>query len=159
MRASAEYHTAGFALGRRGSEDPSLWKVFGASAQTASDPGVLRDIRYGYDIDFEGTGEILQVTAEPKDGLRDIKTDDASGLVTSEEYKATPSSYVIQRTGDQPVLVALTFDDGPDATWTPRVLDILREEHVPASFFIIGEYGQGDAQLVRGVVRSEEDTA
>ena len=157
MRASAQYHTAGFALWRLGSEDPSLWKVFGAAAQTTSDPDVLRDIRYGYDIDFEGTGEILQVTAEPKDGLRDIKTDDASGLVTSEEYKATPSSYVIQRTGDQPGLVALTFDDGPDATWTPRVLDILKEEHVPASFFIIGEYGQENPQLVRRIVAEGHD--
>ena len=35
--------------------------------------------------------------------------------------------------------VALTFDDGPDATRTPRILDILKENEVPAAFFCIGE--------------------
>ena len=32
--------------------------------------------------------------------------------------------------------VALTFDDGPDPTWTPRVLEVLRRENVPATFFV-----------------------
>jgi len=34
--------------------------------------------------------------------------------------------------------VALTFDDGPDGTTTPQVLDILREEGIQATFFING---------------------
>jgi peptidoglycan/xylan/chitin deacetylase (PgdA/CDA1 family) len=34
--------------------------------------------------------------------------------------------------------VALTFDDGP-SRWTPAVLEVLREEHVPATFFMIGK--------------------
>ncbi|MFZ5827774.1 MAG: polysaccharide deacetylase family protein [Bacillota bacterium] len=35
--------------------------------------------------------------------------------------------------------VALTFDDGPDTLYTPQILDILRREGVPATFYIIGE--------------------
>ncbi|MFZ5815291.1 MAG: polysaccharide deacetylase family protein [Bacillota bacterium] len=35
--------------------------------------------------------------------------------------------------------VALTFDDGPDVTYTPQILEILAREGVPASFYIIGE--------------------
>src|SRR5579871_745833 len=35
-------------------------------------------------------------------------------------------------------MVALTFDDGPDPTFTPRVLDILGELGVPATFFVVG---------------------
>ena len=35
--------------------------------------------------------------------------------------------------------VALTFDDGPDPVHTPRVLDVLAEHGVKASFFLIGE--------------------
>jgi peptidoglycan/xylan/chitin deacetylase (PgdA/CDA1 family) len=31
--------------------------------------------------------------------------------------------------------IALTFDDGPDPTWTPRILAVLNQYHVPATFF------------------------
>jgi len=39
--------------------------------------------------------------------------------------------------------VHLTFDDGPHPTLTPRVLDVLKEEKVPATFFVLGEKFQG----------------
>ncbi|GAC1444186.1 MAG: glycosyltransferase [Mycobacteriales bacterium] len=45
--------------------------------------------------------------------------------------------------------VALTFDDGPDPTWTPRVLAVLRREHVPATFFIVGSRAARSPELVR----------
>ncbi len=35
--------------------------------------------------------------------------------------------------------VALTFDDGPSASVTPKVLDILKRHHVRATFFVLGE--------------------
>ncbi|MEN8118177.1 MAG: polysaccharide deacetylase family protein [Bacteroidota bacterium] len=34
--------------------------------------------------------------------------------------------------------VALTFDDGPDDSWTPKILDILKRENVKATFFLVG---------------------
>ena len=34
--------------------------------------------------------------------------------------------------------IALTFDDGPDATFTAQVLDVLKEQHVKATFFLVG---------------------
>jgi cellulose synthase/poly-beta-1,6-N-acetylglucosamine synthase-like glycosyltransferase/peptidoglycan/xylan/chitin deacetylase (PgdA/CDA1 family) len=34
--------------------------------------------------------------------------------------------------------LALTFDDGPNPTWTPKILAVLRRNHVPATFFVIG---------------------
>lgn len=37
-----------------------------------------------------------------------------------------------------PKAVALTFDDGPNATYTPKILDILRREKAPATFFVLG---------------------
>lgn len=36
-------------------------------------------------------------------------------------------------------LVALTFDDGPEAFYTPQILDILKEKTVPATFFVVGK--------------------
>ena len=35
-------------------------------------------------------------------------------------------------------IVAITFDDGPDAVQTPKVLQVLREQQIPAYFFCIG---------------------
>lgn len=34
--------------------------------------------------------------------------------------------------------VYLTFDDGPDARWTPRILDLLAQANVRATFFVVG---------------------
>nr|WP_084713473.1 glycosyltransferase [Streptacidiphilus rugosus] len=39
----------------------------------------------------------------------------------------------------RPGTVALTFDDGPDPTWTPQILAVLRRHGVHATFFVIGE--------------------
>jgi cellulose synthase/poly-beta-1,6-N-acetylglucosamine synthase-like glycosyltransferase/peptidoglycan/xylan/chitin deacetylase (PgdA/CDA1 family) len=35
--------------------------------------------------------------------------------------------------------IALSFDDGPDPTWTPRIAALLLRLHVPAAFFVVGD--------------------
>ena len=45
--------------------------------------------------------------------------------------------------------VALTFDDGPDAHYTPRILDILQAEDVLATFFVLGEYVERHPELLK----------
>lgn len=45
----------------------------------------------------------------------------------------------------------LTIDDGPSATWTPEVLNILKKEGVPATFFLIGQRIQEHPELVRRI--------
>ncbi|GAA3845423.1 bifunctional polysaccharide deacetylase/glycosyltransferase family 2 protein [Streptomyces phyllanthi] len=34
--------------------------------------------------------------------------------------------------------IALTFDDGPNPTWTPKILEVLQKYDVPATFFVVG---------------------
>jgi peptidoglycan/xylan/chitin deacetylase (PgdA/CDA1 family)/GT2 family glycosyltransferase len=53
--------------------------------------------------------------------------------------------------------VALTFDDGPDGRWTPKILDILKREHAPATFFVIGQNMQHRPDLVRRELREGHD--
>ncbi|MDQ0118789.1 glycosyltransferase [Pseudarthrobacter sp902506025] len=48
--------------------------------------------------------------------------------------------------------IALTFDDGPDPVWTPRILDVLREHHVHATFFVVGSEAVDHPDLVRRIV-------
>ncbi|MCG5436439.1 polysaccharide deacetylase family protein [Micromonospora foliorum] len=48
--------------------------------------------------------------------------------------------------------VALTFDDGPDPTWTPLILDVLRRAQVKATFCLVGENAEAYPDLVRAIV-------
>lgn len=53
--------------------------------------------------------------------------------------------------------VALTFDDGPDPAWTPRVLDTLAGEGVQGAFFLIGRRAAAAPALVERMVREGHD--
>lgn len=50
---------------------------------------------------------------------------------------------------EQAKSVALTFDDGPDPVFTPRLLDLLREKQVKATFFVVGKRAQQHPEIVR----------
>ncbi|NUT32857.1 MAG: polysaccharide deacetylase family protein [Hamadaea sp.] len=65
---------------------------------------------------------------------------------TSKPAKGT----LMTRTGT--AAVTLTFDDGPHATWTPRILDQLRAAGVKATFCLIGRQVKAHAALVRRMV-------
>ncbi len=49
--------------------------------------------------------------------------------------------------------IALTFDDGPDPQWTPKILEVLRRERVLATFFMVGSQAARHPELVREVAR------
>jgi peptidoglycan/xylan/chitin deacetylase (PgdA/CDA1 family) len=51
----------------------------------------------------------------------------------------------------RPGELALTFDDGPNATWTPRLLEALAEHDVRATFFLLGNRAQAQPELVRRI--------
>nr|WP_307839243.1 glycosyltransferase [Streptomyces sp. MBT97] len=48
--------------------------------------------------------------------------------------------------------IALTFDDGPNPTWTPQVLEILRKYDVPGTFFLVGSMVSRYPGIVRDMV-------
>jgi len=55
--------------------------------------------------------------------------------------------------------IALTFDDGPDPAWTPRVLDLLRERRAPGSFFLVGERAARAPETVRRMAAEGHEVA
>ncbi len=151
IHASDIYRPAGYALWRLGSEDPSVWQVMGRG-YGASVPQGLREIPISADTDFEGTGEFLRVEANPSSGARTLDIDPSTGDIDDETYTRLPTNYVIQQFGYAPGKIALTFDDGPDPEWTPQILDILKEKHVHATFFIIGSNAEANPELVQRIV-------
>jgi peptidoglycan/xylan/chitin deacetylase (PgdA/CDA1 family) len=47
--------------------------------------------------------------------------------------------------------VALTFDDGPHPVLTERLLDVLKKEHVPATFFVVGKMAERYPDVLRKI--------
>ncbi len=140
---------AGIAIWRLGSEDPGMWASL-ASAGTDARPD-LRILKTSNNVDLEGKGELLRITATPTDGARTMGYD-AQGLARDEHFTGLPTPFVVQREGNRAGLIALTFDDGPDPDWTPQILDVLKASHVPATFFVVGVNGVGEPDLLRRIV-------
>jgi cellulose synthase/poly-beta-1,6-N-acetylglucosamine synthase-like glycosyltransferase/spore germination protein YaaH/peptidoglycan/xylan/chitin deacetylase (PgdA/CDA1 family) len=148
VKVADDYRPEGYAIWRMGAEDPAIWNYLRQPYGSAKTTGLER-IAPSTGVDFDGTGEVLHVAASPTPGQRTIEIDPDTGLISDEAYKVMPTSYVIDRYGAHPGWVALTFDDGPDSRWTPKILDILEQKHVPATFFVIGENMQTWPGLVK----------
>ncbi len=147
MRAAQRLGINTFALWRLGSEDRSLWAVWD-TPQESNAPDKLRQVPPGQDVDLEGKGEILVITERPQAGERDLTIDSANGLITDENFSSLPRPYKLNQYGSADKQIALTFDDGPDPTWTPKVLDALKSVNAKATFFIIG----AEAEKFPGIV-------
>lgn len=146
-------HLRGAALWAMGTEDPSIWKLFTPSLTTkklnATD---LKEVRFPFEISFSGKGELLKVITDPQDGARSIGVDAATGMIDEVEYSTYPTAYLIQKSGFIANKLVLTFDDGPDPEWTPKILDILKQQGVPATFFCVGTNIESNPDLAKRIV-------
>jgi peptidoglycan/xylan/chitin deacetylase (PgdA/CDA1 family)/spore germination protein YaaH/GT2 family glycosyltransferase len=152
IRAARLLGVGGVALWRMGSEDPGFWSAF--KAQDDASASRMSRLTSFNSVDVEGEGEILRIDDVPTIGHRMIHMGSGAsrGLIIDEQFASLPTPYVIRRTGYRPHMVALTFDDGPDAVWTPPILDILKAAHVPATFFVIGENAIMHPGLLRRII-------
>ena len=127
-----------FALWRLGSEDRSLWAVWDKPFE-ANAPQKLDTVPPGQDVDIEGQGEILRIEAKPAAGrARDHRRcrDQSHQRRDLQEHALAVRGRHVRRHAAKKV--AITFDDGPDPQWTPKILDVLKEKGVKATFFLIG---------------------
>jgi cellulose synthase/poly-beta-1,6-N-acetylglucosamine synthase-like glycosyltransferase/peptidoglycan/xylan/chitin deacetylase (PgdA/CDA1 family)/spore germination protein YaaH len=138
LRASERLGVQGTALWRLGHSDTSIWKIWDATRPDDAIRQQLTDIAPGPDLILEGNGDVWRFIDTPKRGKRTFTYDKDTDLFTDESYDAYPLSYDIDQIGAAKKKIAITFDDGPDPRWTPKILDILKEKNVPATFFVIG---------------------
>ncbi|MDA8228478.1 MAG: polysaccharide deacetylase family protein [Desulfitobacterium hafniense] len=68
----------------------------------------------------------------------------------TESLKKAPGTYYMATTGDK--VVALTFDDGPDPAFTIPILDILKQERVQATFFVLGQTAKDNQRLLNRMI-------
>jgi cellulose synthase/poly-beta-1,6-N-acetylglucosamine synthase-like glycosyltransferase/spore germination protein YaaH/peptidoglycan/xylan/chitin deacetylase (PgdA/CDA1 family) len=156
MRFGVTYHLAGFGLWRLGTEDHRLWNFYGKDlAWEQVKRWNMNKVMHlsGYDdVNFVGSGEVLDVESEPKEGKVRLAMDTDDQLIAEENYLRLPSTYTISKLGHcGSKELLLTFDDGPDARWTPHVLRTLKKYHVPGAFFMVGLQMEKNLPIVKKV--------
>ena len=162
MRFASEYGLAGVALWRLGSEDSRLWDFYNIDmtkeALQSFSFKEFTTVEPPNDVDYSGDGEVLDVVSSPRPGRITPEIDSAEMLISEETYNELPSMYIVQKYGADTSVegkkkIVLTFDDGPDAKYTPQILDILSREHVPATFFLVGINAEQNIPLVKRIYR------
>jgi cellulose synthase/poly-beta-1,6-N-acetylglucosamine synthase-like glycosyltransferase/spore germination protein YaaH/peptidoglycan/xylan/chitin deacetylase (PgdA/CDA1 family) len=147
-----KYSPRGYALWRLGMEDPSIWQVLNKFETNAQIAGKMKLLSYGYDVDYNGEGELLRIEDKPKLGERNYALDPDLNIITDEAFPQIPLGYLIDRYGRQKKKMALSFDDGPDPRYTPQILDILKQYKVPAVFFLVGLAAEENIGLVKRMI-------
>jgi cellulose synthase/poly-beta-1,6-N-acetylglucosamine synthase-like glycosyltransferase/spore germination protein YaaH/peptidoglycan/xylan/chitin deacetylase (PgdA/CDA1 family) len=161
LRFSDEFPTAGTALWRLGSEDQRIWKFYNRSLSNTS----LQQNPFNFDsiktipvvqnnVGFQGEGEVLDIIYSPQPGKINFEIDTSEKLISEQNYVQLPSGYVIRKFAEDTTVgkghkLILTFDDGPSAEWTPKILNILEREKVPAAFFVIGINAEQNIPLLK----------
>jgi cellulose synthase/poly-beta-1,6-N-acetylglucosamine synthase-like glycosyltransferase/peptidoglycan/xylan/chitin deacetylase (PgdA/CDA1 family)/spore germination protein YaaH len=145
----------GLALWRLGTEDPSIWSVLGRDRLADADArDAIKTLHAGYDVLYKGRGEVLSASGALQQGGRQISHDPFSNLITGQEIITYPKATTITRWGARSdKVLALTFDDGPDPRYTPKILDILAEKGVTATFFIVGSAGALNTDILERIYR------
>ena len=167
LRFSDEYATAGTALWRMGGEDSRMWNYYNINLSNESllktpfDFNQLATIPYNVNQKptSVGEGELLRIIYTPQKGIIELQADTAELLITEQQYKVLPSGYVYQKFAEDKTpmgpghKIILTFDDGPSAEFTPKVLNILEKEKVPATFFIVGLEAEQNIPLLQRIYK------
>jgi cellulose synthase/poly-beta-1,6-N-acetylglucosamine synthase-like glycosyltransferase/peptidoglycan/xylan/chitin deacetylase (PgdA/CDA1 family)/spore germination protein YaaH len=157
LQALAGFNLRGVALWRLGAEDPKVFDLFDPppSARKFDEPRartVLENTVTAHDpedVVQTGVGELLTLKGRPQSGHRTVQWD-GKGQIANVTYDQYPSGWIVQRQGRRlPGKLLLTFDDGPDPRWTPKILDVLDARGVKAVFLLIGQNAQKDPGLVR----------
>ncbi|MVN20016.1 glycosyltransferase [Mucilaginibacter arboris] len=155
IRMADDWATGGVALWRLGSEDSRIWNYFAKNLsidslrKTGVDTARLTRVGMSNRVDYTGDGEVLDLVSTPTVGRLSIKLDPKTFMIQDQNYIQLPTKYVIRRYGYSPKKVVLTFDDGPDPIYTPQILAILKREHVPAAFFVVGSMAEKSIPLLR----------
>ncbi|MFL5478284.1 MAG: glycosyltransferase, partial [Gemmatimonadaceae bacterium] len=155
MRAAQQLGINTFALWRLGSEDRQMWTIWDQPQDSlaAEKLSAKNNVPPGQDVDMEGEGEILRIARKPTFGTRTVHMDDAKAFIADENYDELPSPYELTQYGSKPRQLALTFDDGPDPQWTPKILDVLKNKNASGTFFMIGSEAEKYSGLARRIYR------
>jgi len=148
IRAAHMLAPAGIALWRMGSEDAGFWQALAKRRGGTPD---LATLAAAPGVEIRGSGEVLRIARLAGPGRRQV-TMARDGMIRDVRYDVLPAADVVERTGNRRQQIALTFDDGPDPKWTPKILDVLKAADVPATFFVTGTNAVRAPALLRRII-------
>lgn len=154
LRSVKALNLGGIAIQRLGTEDPQLWDVLALRDIKAPPDSAIKSLGKMLTSDCVtnvGQGEVVTVDDTRDDGLRQIQNIDGRYIATYTADFPTYPTVFHEGAGDEHA-VTLTFDDGPDPKWTPKILDILKERKAKAVFFILGSQAEAYPALVQRIV-------
>ena len=104
---------------------------------------------------YEKIGAVTYVAQWPKAGKAIYMVGDTSGETALKEETEPVQNLVIESVNPQPEdgskVIALTFDDGPNANYTQKYLDILDKYGIKATFFCLGPAAEKNPDLVKAI--------
>ena len=104
----------------------------------------------GYDLILEGDGDIWRITATPQKGQRTFRFDADKRQHRGRKLHQHAAFLPHRAAGrGQRRRSRSAFDDGPDPRNTPQILDILKQKHAPATFFVIGSAANESLGLLK----------
>jgi peptidoglycan-N-acetylglucosamine deacetylase len=141
-------HVLGISVWRLGLEEPVIWDFLSNSESGKFRPEKLRVVQSPQAVLFKGEGELLKIQNLAGNGRRELTFD--GPYVDYASYEEIPRCFMVEKFGRTANrMIALTFDDGPDPDWTPRILDILKQFNVHATFFLVGDQARRFPEIVK----------
>ena len=158
MRSALSVKPAGVAIWRIGLEDPGVWTYI-QRERFPDDEAIklLAQMEAGAGAFAKVQGPLLTIGSE-QTGRRELVHNQGSGLITDETLQAIPRrTNIVPLHNKDSKNIALTFDDGPSAEYTERILDILKAKGVKATFYILGLNAIRYPNIVRRIYAEGHD--
>jgi len=138
---------------------PKMWAVPTLDGVELGQPLSMQDT--GPKLPVVGVGPLVQVLQVrevngQKVGFEPFTGDRLVTLTGADAAKAGGARYVIQEFGYSTAAtktLSMTFDDGPDPTVTPELLNVLSANKTPATFFVVGKEAAKYPEIVARMVR------
>jgi peptidoglycan-N-acetylglucosamine deacetylase len=153
INLAMKHDTKGIAIEELGYEDPGIWEYVGDTSELKNNVKALETMENQIPIVTIGSGEVIQLSGKTQQGERKIHVNE-DGFIIKEDYKSYPLPRYIMKYGDsEQKLAVLTFDDGPNPAYTSKILDILSNKEVPATFYVVGKQAALYPDIVKRIYR------
>lgn len=146
-----EKYNIELAVGDIGQEIADVWPIVEKVNQKIFYLSLKNSVEVDYMNNVSGKGTFYEIITDKSYGKRRLilKGVDINNI----SYVSPPVKAKINKFGYQEGKISLTFDDGPDPYLTPKVLDILKERNIKATFFVTGKNANRYPDIIKRIIK------